>query len=127
MIVEHLPLARQVDLVFKEIFDELSFLTSGIVFLQIRNNIIGKFGIRHDPIEGKDGSIREQEKGLTEQQLHIFRQMAIQSLKHKKGWTHGEICFEFAVKNNILCSSVQFESNYNMANLILKLRKVHEY
>lgn len=122
MIVEQLPLARQVDLVFKEILDELSFLSSGIVFLQIRNNIIGKFGIRHDPIESKDGSVEKKERGLTEHQIYAFRQMAIQSLKHKSGWTHGEIFFEFAVKNQMLISSVQFESNYNMSNLMLKLK-----
>lgn len=120
MIVEQLPLVRQVDLVFKELFDELSFLSSGIVFLQIRNNIIGKFGIRHDPIESKNGSVEKSGIGLTEQQVYAFRKMAIQSLKHKTNWTHGEIYFEFGIKNNMLISSVQFESNYNMANLMLK-------
>jgi hypothetical protein len=123
MIAEQLPLARQVDLVFKEIFDELMFLSSGIVFLQIRNNIVGKFGIRHDPIESKDGFVEKSIRGLTEQQVYAFRKMAIQSLQHKTNWTHGEIYFEFGVKNNMLISSVQFESNYNMANLMLKLSR----
>lgn len=125
MNIDQLPLARQVDLVFKEIFDELSYLSSGIVFLQIRNNIVGKFGVRHDPVESKNGSLEKLGRGLSEQQIFSFRKMAIQSLKLKKGWTHGEILFEFALKNNMLISSVLFESNYNMANLIIKSKNLH--
>ena len=45
---DQLSLARQVDLVFKELEAELRGMTSGTVFIQIRNNAIGKFGIRHD-------------------------------------------------------------------------------
>jgi hypothetical protein len=44
--------------------------------------------------------------------------MAIESLRLKKNWTHGEISFEFAMRKNLLSTSVQFESNYNMANLM---------
>lgn len=121
-MIEQLPLTRQVDLVFKEIYEELSLVSSGIVFLQIRNNVVGKFGVKHDPLEGKNGKVENIRRGLSEQQIYSFRQMAIQSLKHKAGWTHGEILFEFAIKNNMFISSIQFESNYNMANLMMKLR-----
>lgn len=117
MIVQQLSLARQIDIVFKELVDELSVLRSGTVFMHIRNNEIGKFGIRHDPIEGRDGSVEKHRRGLNEHQRYAFRKMAIQALEHKSNWTHGEIYFEFAIRNNILISSVQFESNYNMANL----------
>ncbi len=122
MIVEQLPLARQVDLVFKQIFDELLLLSSGVVFLQIRNNVVGKFGVKHDPISGNDGNVERIVAGLSEQQFYAFRKMAIQSLKHKASWTHGEIYFEFALKNQMLISSVQFESSYNMANLMIRNR-----
>lgn len=47
---EQLSLARQMDLVFRELQEELSGLSSGTVFVQIRNNTIGKFGIRHHPL-----------------------------------------------------------------------------
>jgi hypothetical protein len=47
MILEQLPLARQIDMVFREIKEELVHLTSGTVFVQIRNNVIGKFGVAH--------------------------------------------------------------------------------
>lgn len=50
---EQLSLARQMDLVFRELQEELSGLSSGTVFVQIRNNTIGKFGIRHHPLVGR--------------------------------------------------------------------------
>jgi hypothetical protein len=117
MILEQLPLSRQVDMVFREIKEELALLTSGTLFVQIRNNGIGKFGIRHLPIEGKGGELQNDGKGLTESQYQSFRQMAIESLKYKKNWTHGEILFDFTLKQNLLVASIQFESNYNMASL----------
>lgn len=117
MILEQLSLARQVDMVFREIKDELGQLTSGTLFVQIRNNVIGKFGIRHLPIESKGGELPSNGKGLTESQYQSFRQMAIESLKYKKNWTHGEIMFDFTLKQNLLYASIQFESNYNMSSL----------
>lgn len=120
MIANQLPLARQVDIVFQQIFDELQYLSSGTVFLHIRDNVVGKFGIRHEPIESKDGFEKRSSRGLSEQEIYALRKMAIQSLKHKRNWTHGEILFDFALKHNMLISSVQFESSYNMANLMIK-------
>lgn len=118
MKLEHIPLARQLDMVFRQLNDELAGLQSGIIFIHIRNNIVGKFGIRHDPIQSKEGALSRGARGLNEAQREAFRQMAIDSLKFKRGWTHGEIEFEFALQNYTLVASVQFESNYNMANLL---------
>lgn len=117
MILENVSLARQLDLVFRELKEELAHLTSGTVFVQIRNNMVGKFGIRHFPLESKGGEFKKADRGLTESHQHFFRQTALESLKLKK-WSHGEIQFEFAMRQNLLCTSVTFESNYNMANLI---------
>ncbi|MDB5053667.1 MAG: hypothetical protein JWM44_1717 [Bacilli bacterium] len=131
MTLEQLSLAKQVDIVFREIQDELYHLSSGIVFMQIRNNIIGKFGARHNPLESKGGVFQASGSGLTEAHIRSFRQMAIESLRHKINWSYGEICFEFAVKQGTLCASVQFESNYNMANFLINkdprkdLREMH--
>lgn len=123
MILEHLSLARQVDIVFREIKDELLFLASGTVFIQIRSNIVGKFGVRHDPLDCKGGEIQGVRKKLSEEQFTSFRQMGIEALKHKKNWTHGEIYFEFAVKQNVLHASVHFESNYNMAHVVMRMNR----
>lgn len=117
MLLEQLPLARQIDLVFRELKEELNYLTSGTVFVQIRNNMVGKFGIRHFPLESKGTEIKKMESGLSEAEQHTIRQTAKESLKLKH-WTHGEIQFEFAMRHNKLCTSVTFESNYNMASLL---------
>lgn len=126
MNLENVPLARQLDFVFREIKEELALLTSGTVFVQIRNNVIGKFGVRAFPVESKGGELQMMGTGLNELHVQSFRQTALESLKLKR-WTHGEILFEFAMKKNTLCTSVAFESNYNMANIFAdadKKRKI---
>jgi hypothetical protein len=120
MVVDQLSLARQLDMVFKELQEELSQLSSGTIFVQIRNNLIGKFGIRHLPLEGSDGKVEAKVQGLTELQQRSFLKTAIEALKYKTNWTHGEIHFDFTVRHNKLCTSVQFESNYNMSNLLMR-------
>ncbi|MEC2344548.1 O-methyltransferase [Paenibacillus barengoltzii] len=117
---EQLSLVRQIDMVFKELEEELSGLTSGTVFLQIRNNTIGKFGIRHNPIAGRNGKLREEPYGLNAEQIHSFRKMAIEALKYKRYWTHGEISYEFALRQGAVVVDAIMESNYNMANLLIQ-------
>lgn len=117
---EQLSLARQMDLVFKELQEELSGLSSGTVFVQIRNNVIGKFGIRHNPLSGRSGTFTDKGEGLNAGQLSSFRLMALESLKFKRRWTHGEISYEFAVRQGIVMVDAVMESNYNMANLMIR-------
>ncbi|GAA0136536.1 hypothetical protein YSY43_33770 [Paenibacillus sp. YSY-4.3] len=117
---DQLSLARQVDMVFKELEAELSGMTSGTVFIQIRNNAIGKFGIRHNPIAGRNGQLSEEDRGLTNQQLKSFKAMAIEALKFKRYWTHGEISYEFALRQDTIIVDAILESNYNMANLMIQ-------
>ncbi|WP_405173351.1 O-methyltransferase [Paenibacillus sp. FSL H8-0260] len=117
---EQLSLARQMDLVFRELQEELSGLSSGTVFVQIRNNTIGKFGIRHHPLAGRGGGFTEVKEGITESQQSSFRLMALESLKYKRRWTHGEISYEFAIRQGKLIVDATLESNYNMANLMIR-------
>ena len=117
---EQLSLARQVDLVFKELQEELSGLSSGTVFVQIRNNVIGKFGIRHNPLTGRSGAFNAEGEGMSASQQSSFRLMALESLKYKKRWTHGEISFEFAIMQGLVVVDATLESNYNMANLMIR-------
>ena len=118
MVLNPVSLARQVDLAFWEVKDELCQIRSGTITVQVRDNVIGKFGVKHLPMESRDGKLKHNdEKGLSEAQFISLKSMAIDSLKYKKNWTHGEIVFDFAIKNDVLYASVQFESNYNMANL----------
>ncbi|MHA0858144.1 O-methyltransferase [Paenibacillus sp. CMAA1364] len=126
MKIEQLSLARQMDMVFKELEQELAGLTAGTLFMQIRNNAVGKFGIRHNPISGRNGGFSISEAGLNTGQQMSFRNMAIESLKYKRHWTHGEISFEFMVKQGILAVDALLESNYNMANLMIRYSR-HTY
>ncbi|NWL88736.1 MULTISPECIES: O-methyltransferase [unclassified Paenibacillus] len=120
LTADQLSLARQVDIVFKELSVELGGMTSGTVFIQIRNNIIGKFGIRHNPIAGRNGHLQEEEQGLSSEQIQSFRVMAVEALKYKRYWTHGEISYEFALNKGTIMVDATLESNYNMANLMIQ-------
>mgnify|MGYP001262306068 CR=1 FL=1 len=122
MYMETMSLARQVDLVFRQVRRELACVSSGTVFIQIRNNMVGKFGLRHDPIDTQPGAKIAERKGLSDEQWLAFRNIALEALRHKTDWTHGEIQFEFALRQNVLVASVQFESNYNMAAILPHLR-----
>lgn len=118
MSIEHMSLGRQMDIVFRQLKDELSQTTSGTVFVHIRGRSVGKFGMRHHPIEVREGKMSGEKPGLTGPQILLFRNTAIESLKRIRNWTHGEIQFDFTVRQNMLFTSVQLESNYNMAALV---------
>lgn len=120
MNTTELSLARQIDLVFKELEVELKTMSSGTVFIQIRNNVIGKFGIKHNPIAGRGGMLTTEEFGLTGEQFKTFRVMAIDALKFKHYWTHGEISYEFALRQEKIIVDAIIESNYNMASLMVQ-------
>ncbi|MBP1937957.1 hypothetical protein J2Z20_002874 [Paenibacillus sediminis] len=120
MKLDQLSLARQLDIVFKELEDELAGISSGTLILQIRNNVIGKFGIRHSPIAGRNGKLTGPEQGLTERHLSSFRHMALESLKFKRHWTHGEVSYDFTIRQGMIIVDAIFESNYNMANLMIR-------
>jgi len=116
--MDEFPLARQIDYVFRQLEDELTNAIAGTVSIHIRNNAIGKYGIRHNPIEYRNGTSEQGENGLTTAQVLAFRQMAIDALKYKRSWTHGEILYDFSVRPQAKSwtASVQYESNYNTAN-----------
>lgn len=118
MNLENMSLVKQLEVVVRTLANELRYMASGTVFVQIRNDAVGKFGIKHEPMDmGRDGGLPKTEVFMDEEHLRSFRQLMIGALEHKKNWTYGEIYFEFAMKKNALYANVQFESNYNMANL----------
>ncbi|MCM3748249.1 O-methyltransferase [Paenibacillus pasadenensis] len=120
------PLARQVDFVFRQLEPELTHAPAGTVLIHIRNNTVGKYGIRHNPIELKSSS--PSPKGLSADQVKEFRQMAVDALKHKSNWTHGEILYDFSVRQGSASSwsaSMACESNYNMASSHFRYEPKH--
>jgi hypothetical protein len=121
MRLEDMPLARQIDQVFRLLEPELTDAVAGTVTIQIRNNMVGKYGVRHHPIESVNGRFIHEERGMTAQQVNEFRRMAVESLRMKQNWTHGEILFDFAVKRNQeWTASVQYESNYNTSTWMFR-------
>ena len=114
-----LSLGSQLEVVFRELREELALLASGTIFVQIRNNLIGKFGVKHDPIRSKGNMLKHEGPGLSQSHQEALHRMGLLSLQQKT-WTHGEIQFEFALKNNSLDASILFESNYNMTHLLSK-------
>ncbi len=118
MASEQVPLARQVDVALEKLAGELKGLTAGTIVLQIRDDAVGRFGIRHLPVDC--GNTEHSANGMSASQVQLLRRMAVDSLRHKSGWTHGEIAYDFVLKQGQVYVSVQFESNYNMANLMFR-------
>jgi hypothetical protein len=117
--LEQVSLARQVDLVLEKLESELKGLSAGTIVIQVRNDEVGKFGIRHLPLVC--GEQENNAAGMTAEQVRQLRRMAVEALQHKRGWTHGEIDYDFVLRQGQLYASVLFESNYNMANLMFRL------
>ncbi|MCC3377491.1 O-methyltransferase [Cohnella sp. REN36] len=117
------PLARQVDLAMQQMEEELKGLSAGTIVLQVRNDTIGKFGIRHLPVDiaEKKATADSAGGGLTADQVKTLRQMAVDAMARKRSWTHGEITYDFVLRQGKLYLSVTFESNYNMANVLFRL------
>jgi hypothetical protein len=116
--MDQISLARQVNLALERLTGELTGMSAGTIVLQIRNDEVGKFGIRHLPVEC--GTVEKENVGLTVEQAVQLRKLAVDALRHKRGWTHGEIAFDFALRQGKMNVSVQFESNYNMANILFR-------
>ncbi|MFC7152428.1 O-methyltransferase [Cohnella cellulosilytica] len=119
MSSNQLSLARQVDLALEKLGGELKGMSAGTIVLQIRDDSIGRFGIRHLPVDCADRA--PVSAGMTAEQVLELRQLAIEALKHKSGWTHGEICYDFLLKQGRILVSVQSESNYNMELIALDI------
>ena len=118
-----MPLARQVDVALRQMEEELKGLSAGTIVMQIRNDMVGKFGIRHLPLDYEEREMPSctPRSGMSADQIATLRKMALEALGYKRSWTHGEITYDFALRHGKVSLSVQFESNYNMANLMFRL------
>lgn len=117
MRANSMSLASQINYIFEQLEDELLNATAGTVVIQIRNNEVGKFGVRHNPIESRNGKLASEDSGMSREQVKEFRQMAVDALKYKRNWTHGEISYDFSVRAKVWSASISYESNYNLANM----------
>ncbi|MDG0814499.1 O-methyltransferase [Cohnella rhizosphaerae] len=114
------PLARQVDMAFRQMEGELKGMTAGTIVLQVRNDTVGKFGIRHLPVDLAERRTTGDAKpdGLTDALIGELRKAAVEAIQRKTSWTHGEVTYDFGIKHGKLYLSVTVESNYNMANVL---------
>lgn len=117
MYIEQIPLSRQMEMVFRTLKAELALLASGTIIVQIRNNLVGKFGVKYDPLGERKG--KSSGNGLTEHHQAELREIGLRSLQRKR-WTHGEMQLNFELFDDGLEASVQMESNYNMSNILGK-------
>ncbi|WP_342771459.1 O-methyltransferase [Paenibacillus sambharensis] len=127
--VEEMPLARQVDYVFRQLENELTNAVGGTVSIQIRNNAVGKYGVKHHPIDTRDGVVNTcSGTGLSAEQVAAFRKMAVEVLQMKRNWTHGEIQYDFSVRESSRnwSASVMYESNYNAVNWMSRYQPQHK-
>lgn len=118
MSTDHYSLTRQVDMALEKLGGELIGMTAGTIVLQIRDDSVGRFGIRHLPMDCDNRELSS--RGMNETQVLALRKLAVDALRRKKGWTHGEISYDFVLKQDKVYVSVQFESNYNMANVLFR-------
>ncbi len=118
MILDQVSLARQVNLALEKLDGELTGMSAGTIVLQIRDDKVGRFGIRHLPVNC--GECSSERSVMTRDQAQWLRKLAVDALRHKHGWTHGEILFDFALRQGKMSLSVTFESNYNMANILFR-------
>ena len=65
--------------------------------------------------------------GLSDAQRTSFRVMALETLKYKRQWTHGEISYDFTVRQGMILVDATMESNYNMANLMIRYPRTNTY
>lgn len=119
MVLKDVSLIRQVDVALEQLEGELRGMSAGTIVLQIRENSVGKFGIRHLPMDCGEHTVSSKD-GMTREQVSQLRRMAIEALKQKSGWTFGEIAYDFMLRQGKLFVTVLFESNYNMANHLIR-------
>lgn len=101
----------QIDLAFRRLAEELSVLSTGIIYFRIGSGRVTRFGIRHNPLSssrvGKefDGF---RTNGLCELHRFSFRRLAVQAIKRSNGWDNGEIRFSFVMKNDQIVSNIHY-------------------
>jgi hypothetical protein len=110
-------LGEQMNLVMSALVQELRRVVEGTIFVHIRDNNIGKFGIKHDTRVMFDENKMHigAKNGLTEKQISIIRDIVHRVLEQKSGWTHGEIEFHFSLREERFRVYTSVESNYNMS------------
>ncbi len=103
-------LEKKLEVVFDELVEDLSIVSSGILFIHIRDNRVVSFGVRQRPEQEKgDQIIQPDRMGLSPVHQNSFRCMAIEVFKKREHWTDGEMLFPFRVQARTLMASAQYK------------------
>jgi hypothetical protein len=109
-LLKSIPLPVQVNMIFQDLKEELCGLSAGTVFLHIRNEQVATYGVRHR-LENRherrnDGSYSR--TGVSEDHVHLFREMAAELVGRKNNWKRGTVSYKFAIKQGALHVSANF-------------------
>lgn len=106
-----IPLPVQVEMIFQDLQDELCGLSAGTVFLQIRNEKVDQYGVRHrmECRKERQGDGHYPLGSVSPEQAALFKDMAAELVGRKHGsWSMGTISYKFSIKRGVLSVSVHF-------------------
>lgn len=109
-MIRPIPLTAQVEMIFRELEDELSRLTSGTVFVCIDDCTISTFGVRHR-MDSRQLGNRLHTNGMNPVQLEWFRVMAMDWIIRNRQCRKGTLSFTFWMEGRTLLSTAHYEEN----------------
>lgn len=104
---QKIPLAHQVDMVLLDLYEELKGIPGGTIMMEIRNETVGLFGVRHFIIDEKDPRGKRSQPDVCH--LDAFRELAVSAVKRNKEWSRGELTFTFSMVKGKFGASIHFE------------------
>lgn len=109
-MLRSIPLPVQVDMIIQDLTEELCGLSAGTVFLQIRNEMVATYGVRHR-LENRithEPSGRCNPSGVSAHHVQLFREMAAELVSRKSNWKRGTVSYKFSIRQGSLHVSANF-------------------
>ncbi|WP_438444666.1 hypothetical protein [Gorillibacterium sp. sgz5001074] len=111
-MLRSMSLPLQVDMLLRDLQEELCGLTSGTVFVHIMNGWVVNYGVRHR-LENRitpnpDGSYPIDCVSIV--QVGFFRELASDLIGQKEQWNRGTVSYKFQMKSGCLQVSASYNS-----------------
>lgn len=107
-----IPLPVQVDMIFQDLSDELGSLSAGTVFMHVENRKVSTYGVRHRLDSQKSAVPRASDNAVqgtvSDDLLHLFREMASDIVSRKSDWSCGTVSYKFSIQQGNLHVSADF-------------------
>lgn len=109
-MLRSIPLPVQVDMVIQDLTEELCGLSAGTVFLQIRNEMVATYGLRHrlENRIAQESDGRFHPAGVSAHHIQLFREMASELVSRKSNWNRGTVSYKFSIRQGSLHVSANF-------------------